>query len=153
MFNKILATILTAVMLCEMNSSELLRQYNSAMATARNGGYEAALEGLDALIKAEPGYIRAHYTRGLFLLAFGRFSEGWRECEWRLKLDECKGDGDKPAQWDGTPIGNATLLVNSEQGIGDTFQFLRYLKVLRDRNVRFAYRARDFLKPFLGQVP
>jgi hypothetical protein len=34
-------------------------------------------------------------------------------------------------QWDGTPPGDKTILLDAEQGFGDTFQFIRYAKLLK----------------------
>ena len=35
--------------------------------------------------------------------------------------------------WDGSPLSGRTVLVHDEQGFGDTFQFVRYLPLLKDK--------------------
>jgi tetratricopeptide (TPR) repeat protein len=88
-------------------------------------------------LHAHPPVIEA-YDRGLLDLRLGNLPPGWARYESRL---ECPGliipkrNFTQP-RWDGLPFQGKTLLVHYEQGLGDTFMFVRYatrVKALRGR--------------------
>ncbi len=77
--------------------------------------------------------VLAHYNKGEALLTLGEFEEGWKEYTWRIKR---KDFGNrkffKPLKKD-TDIKNKRIYVYGEQGLGDSIQFFRYLKLLKDK--------------------
>ncbi|MDR3684472.1 MAG: tetratricopeptide repeat protein [Geothrix sp.] len=89
--------------------------------------YETAMGRLISL-HAHPPAIET-YDRGLLDLRLGNLPRGWARYESRL---ECPGlivpkrDFSQP-RWKGGPFEGKTLLVHFEQGLGDTFMFLRYV--------------------------
>ncbi len=87
--------------------------------------YDAALECFDQAIAIEPGHVEAHANRGVLLLTLGRFAEGWRDYEWRLKARAAPMVADIPA-WDGGDLHGKTILLKAEQGLGSAIQFVRY---------------------------
>jgi hypothetical protein len=56
----------------------------------------------------------------------GRFEEGWKEFEWRWKKKAFSGRNFSAPLWRGEAIGDRTILLHAEQGLGDTLQFCRY---------------------------
>ena len=36
-------------------------------------------------------------------------------------------------QWDGSHLARKTIFLHAEQGLGDTFQFIRYAKIAKDK--------------------
>ena len=80
-----------------------------------------------------PQYAKAHYNRSLVWLSQGRLAEGWAEYEWRLQCPDVKRRRFAEPQWNGEPLGERRLLVHAEQGLGDTFQFVRYLPLVHER--------------------
>jgi hypothetical protein len=54
------------------------------------------------------------------------------------------------ASWDGAPLAGRRLLVHAEQGIGDTFQFVRYLPRLNAAGGEVVFLAPDRLRPLLA---
>ena len=57
---------------------------------------------------------------------------GFREYEWRWYTEQFTRLKCLQPRWNGKPF-DGTLLVHTEQGIGDTFQFCRYLPHIRAR--------------------
>jgi tetratricopeptide (TPR) repeat protein len=96
----------------------------------------------------------AHLTLGASLLISGRFAEGWPEYEWRWKCQGLHGD---PAPypypaWDGADPTGRTILLRSEQGLGDTLQFVRYATLVAERGARVVLGCRPTLKALLQTV-
>jgi tetratricopeptide (TPR) repeat protein len=89
-----------------------------------------AIEAYDEAIQIDAGHSDAHFNRALSLLACARFEEGWSEYEWRFRRDAWQKIYPHRLagpRWDGSDFAGRTLLVHSEQGFGDTIQFVRYL--------------------------
>lgn len=102
--------------------------YNAANTLVQLGRPTEALETVRALLRLESDNADAHWLLGMLLLLLGEYSEGWREYEWRWKAKSFLAklpDLGRP-QWDGTPLGGKTLLIQMEQGRGDMIQFVRF---------------------------
>jgi tetratricopeptide (TPR) repeat protein len=78
---------------------------------------------------------KARFAAASPLLMLGDFDGGWEAYEARLGMRGVpwKIANVRERLWDGGAIGRQRLLVHTEQGIGDTLQFIRYLPLLRER--------------------
>lgn len=94
---------------------------------------EAALRHALALA---PDHPEAHFNLSQILLLRGRFTEGWREYEWRLKAGQAHRPPFAQPRWCGENAAGRWLLIHAEQGLGDTIQMLRFLPQIRSRGVR-----------------
>ena len=115
-------------------------------------------EAIDAFRRAialVPDFAQAHWNLGLALLAHGEFEEGWREYEWRHKAPELARHARTwpGARWDGESPEGRTLLVTTEQGIGDTLQFIRFARPLAARGARVIVSAQAPLVRLLASAP
>jgi hypothetical protein len=81
------------------------------------------------------------------LLEGGDFARGWREYEWRWKRKELPPRVFTQPRWDGSSLRGRSILLCSEQGLGDTIQFVRYAAVLKEQGARVIVSCQ---KPLLG---
>jgi tetratricopeptide (TPR) repeat protein len=89
-------------------------------------------------VSLQPTHINAHFNLALILLLQGKFAEGWREYEWRLRIKNRLPAVFDQAEWDGSPLDGKTLLLRAEQGFGDTFQFIRYASLAKAAGAKAA---------------
>jgi hypothetical protein len=103
----------------------------------QEGDPESALGCYRRAMKLEPWHPRGAVNAGIALLTLGQWEEGWELYEQRFALPEfqlrnaLKG-GDESKMWrgEGNTMWHKSLLVFSEQGVGDTIMCLRYLRRL-----------------------
>ena len=100
--------------------------------------YQMALTAARSAVRLAPHDAECHAALAFALLAMGDYLEGFAEYEWRWRsatFTTKPRDFASPL-WDGSEIAGRELLVHSEQGFGDIFQFLRYLPSLLERKIK-----------------
>ncbi|HVB47458.1 MAG TPA: tetratricopeptide repeat protein [Burkholderiales bacterium] len=105
-------------------------QRNLALVYYRAGDLGAAEALCRRTVLAEPDRAATHILLGEILLAQGRYAEAWPEFEWRREDIRVKRARSlhPAAQWNGEALpAGETLLLWTEQGYGDMFQFARFL--------------------------
>jgi hypothetical protein len=106
---------------------------------------EEAVASYDRAIAIEPDDAVTHYNRALGLLLAGDFERGWREHEWRWKMEHFSAVQNlEPAipPWRGEEsLAGKTILLRAEQGFGDTLQFCRYATLVRQLGARVILQA------------
>jgi len=75
------------------------------------------------------------YNQGLLMLLMGHFAAGWRGFEHRFGARAVPARGLRQPEWQGETLGDRTLLVHAEQGLGDIIQFCRFLPLIQGRIV------------------
>lgn len=98
------------------------------------GRLDEALETLEKGAKLDPEHLDTHLGLARALLLKGDFERGWEEYEWRWhRADKQPRFTDKPL-WDGKKsLKGKTVLLQCEQGLGDSIQFVRYVPMLVEK--------------------
>ncbi len=116
-----------------------------------HGNYSASIEQYQRALKIRPDYPDAHYNKGLVLLMKGEFQEGWKEYGWRFKSKEIADQINYRElgipEWDGTSLNGKTILIRSEQGLGDQIQFARYIPLIKEMGGRVIFECHKELMP------
>ncbi|HEX4142545.1 MAG TPA: tetratricopeptide repeat protein [Pirellulales bacterium] len=96
-----------------------------------------------------PEDAEAHLGLATCYLLAGDYERGWTAYEWRLRMRPMAPPGNL-ARWNGQPLAGRSLLLVTEQGRGDTIQFVRYARVLKEQGARVALACQRALGPLLG---
>jgi len=95
-----------------------------------------AISYFQRAISIDSEFVAAHYELSLAYALAGRWDDFFQEYEWRARyfddISQLNNSYPMPA-WDGSPIHGKRLLVHGEQGHGDWIQFVRFVKIVRDR--------------------
>ena len=100
-----------------------------------------AIAAFRKAIELRPDHADAHLALGMALLDRGDFANGLKHYEGRLasrKLGITRGRPNLPYWKGGDPRGLSILLM-AEQGFGDTFQFARYVRWLKEHGAAKVY--------------
>jgi tetratricopeptide (TPR) repeat protein len=106
--------------------------FNLGIALDDQGMLDEAIASYQAALRLKPDYGDAHKNLGMAWLLTGNFEQGWPEYEWRWKTDIATPNFRQPL-WDGSPLQGRTILLHTEQGAGDTLQFVRYAALVKQR--------------------
>jgi tetratricopeptide (TPR) repeat protein len=93
------------------------------------GRPDDAIAAYDKAVAERPDYAEGIYHRGSALLLRGNFKRGWRDFERRWEVADCGFDRPvlQAREWRGEKLGGHSIVVYSEQGMGDAIQFARFL--------------------------
>jgi tetratricopeptide (TPR) repeat protein len=122
---------------------------NLAVALKEAGAKDAGTNALETLIALEPENADAHFNLALNLLSSGDWARGFAAYERRLDIPGLRPKLPPSPRWDGAMRPGATLLLVAEQGLGDTFQFVRFARHARARVGRVILAAQTPLLPIL----
>ena len=113
--------------------------HNRGAALEDLGRHEEALASYDQAITLKPDYVSGHHNLSLCRLLMGDFARGWEGYEWRWKeaqLEKSTRDFTEPLWLGKESLAGKTILLHSEQGLGDTLQFCRYAKLVSELGAR-----------------
>jgi len=114
-----------------------------------------AVTSFEKAIAVDKSFADAHSNMALSLLTLGQLSRGFAEYEWRWKRtgmsDARRNYRGRP--WLGEfPIGQRTILLAAEQGLGDSIQFVRYAPLLARSGAKVVLEVQPELKALLAGV-
>jgi Flp pilus assembly protein TadD len=128
---------------------------NLGLALQADNALPDAIDAFRRAVAIVPDFAQAHWNLSLALLAHGEYAEGWREYEWRLSTTEFAGDFRPLAvpRWGGIAQPGRTLLLTSEQGLGDAIQFARFARPLAAVGMRVVVAAPRALVRLFATAP
>jgi Flp pilus assembly protein TadD len=103
---------------------------------AWTGRIDLAFKYYHQAMELQPEDAELHRNLGVIHLLQGNFDEGWREYRYRWKCREAIQHRYAQPKWTGQDLKGKTILLYSEQGLGDTIHFVRFAKVVQDRGAR-----------------
>ena len=113
--------------------------YNRGIALLELKRFEEAVAGYEKAIEIMPDFSEAHFNKSLYLLMTGQFDQGWKLYEWRWENEKSelkKRNFPQPLWLGADDIAGKTILLHAEQGLGDSIQFCRYAKLVKDQGAR-----------------
>ena len=123
---------------------------NLGYVLTKQGRLDAAVASHRKAISLNPDFSFCHFNLALALLLAGNYDGGWKEYNWRFaekirphahpKLEEWNGSNHTPGE---------QLTVISEQGMGDTLQFMRYIPYLKTMGVDACFCAQPNLRALI----
>ena len=137
-----------------------------ALGTAHHalGRHDAAVRAFDEALRVRPELAAAHLNRALAWLTTGDFRRGLPEYEWRLDPTSREpsqsvataaraaspASPDALPRWCGEPLEGRTLLIQAEQGFGDTLQFVRFVPLVAQTGARIVLEVQPPLLPLIA---
>ena len=111
------------------------------------GKLEAAIDSYSKAIALNSNNPSSHFYLSFPLFLSRNYDKAWKEYAWRFRMEGYAPHAQPPIdQWDGNnlPAGERLLLV-SEQGLGDTLHFMRYVGHLHSTGIPVALCVQDKL--------
>jgi Tfp pilus assembly protein PilF len=112
-----------------------------------------ALFCYDQALLHSPHQADVQWNKALTLLLQGNFQQAWPLYEYRWQTQGFTARSCPGQRWLGDEtLQNASLFVYSEQGLGDTIQFLRYLEPLIEIGAHITLEVPASLKPLAEKI-
>jgi hypothetical protein len=111
--------------------------------------HEEAAADYEHAIALQPDMPELHWNQATLRLLTGDFQRGWAEYEWRWKRDSMaqrRRDFQRPVWRGQEEIAGKTILLHSEQGLGDSIQFCRYVPLVAGRGARVILEIEEPLR-------
>lgn len=140
----------TALMI-RPNYAEALNNMGWTHYIMRN--FSKARECYQQAIAQEPALSAAYFNLSLCDLMQGNLIAGWENYEYRRFQTISKSNYSDDLYWLGkTSLANKSIYVYFEQGLGDTIQFCRYIKLLADVGAKVFFRPQPELLTLLANL-
>jgi tetratricopeptide (TPR) repeat protein len=149
------ALAVEAYRLCLRAAPQHLMALNDlGLAEAARGNHLAALECYDGALRLVPDFAEAQFNKSLTCLLLGDLTEGWRlwEARKRKKIPVGFQDFGLPLWTGAQDISGRRILLNWEQGFGDTIQFIRYAPLVQAKGANVALMVQPELAPLIRRV-
>jgi tetratricopeptide (TPR) repeat protein len=138
-----------------LNPGHVAAWNNRGRALQALNRHDEAVKCLDQAIALQKDYADAHFNRALSLLTLGQLKSGFAEYESRWKRSGVTDArrGYRGPLWLGEyPVGGKTILLYSEQGLGDSIMFARYVPLLARAGATVVVEVQPELKALLSAL-
>jgi tetratricopeptide (TPR) repeat protein len=126
---------------------------NRGAAMDKLARYEDALDAYRRALSIAPDYPEAHWNRAISRLLLGDFENGWKDYEWRWKTKKIGPSlrtFAKPSWRGQETLAGKKILIYSEQGLGDTLHFCRYVELIAEMGAVVIFQVQPALKTLLA---
>jgi len=114
--------------------------------------FNLAKDCYDQAIKIKSDFADAYWNKSLTQLTLGEFAEGWKNYEYRFKLENAKSQfEDVPRLESLKNVMNKRILIWSEQGLGDSIQFSRYIYKILDLGAKVTFDISKLLTSLMSR--
>ncbi|MEG4075083.1 tetratricopeptide repeat protein [Microcoleus sp. Pol14C2] len=128
---------------------------NLGSAVEQLGDVNRAILCYKKALEIDVNCVKAHFNLSLVLLLTGDLPRGLAEYEWRWQTEQAKKlprlNFDQPV-WDGSDLNGQTILLRSEQGLGDAIQFVRYAAIVQQKGGKVIISCYQELKRLFKQI-
>lgn len=124
--------------------------FNLGVSLQRRALFDMALASFEKAIECKHELVDAHWYKSFICLLLGDYAQGWDEYEWRLRQKQCVNRPFQVPVWCGENLIDKTILIHDEQGYGDTFQFVRYLPLVKELGGQVIFECHPGLSAILA---
>lgn len=108
--------------------------------------FKEAIKCYEEALLLRPKFTAAKFNLSYCNLMLGDYINGWKNYEYRKYLNISPTVKYNGVYWDGTQtLTNKTIFIYSEQGLGDTIQFCRYIEMLTKLGPRIFFKPQPQL--------
>jgi hypothetical protein len=118
--------------------------------------FDEALSSFDQAAAINQEYPPARWNSAMLRLQMGDFEAGWAGREWRWKCPELRlidRQFSQPVWLGDSPIAGKTVLLHSDEGLGDAIHFARYVSMVAALGATVILEVPDALQPLLTDLP
>ncbi len=120
----------------EINPRYPMGLANYGMVLAASGDYAGAARAFEESVAADPEYVLSRWNLSVLQLGRGNYKEGLAGYDSRIDRNPKSYPKLAMPLWQGEDLKGKSIHIESEQGIGDTVLFSRFLPELAKRGAR-----------------
>ncbi|WJR76233.1 tetratricopeptide repeat-containing glycosyltransferase family protein [Bradyrhizobium sp. NP1] len=126
---------------------------NKACSLVELHRFDEAFAVYEQAQRIDPGNALTEWNVALLHMLTGNFEAGWagREARWNVAALQSTGPArlSRP-MWRGEPISGQTILLHSDEGLGDSIQYSRYAPMVAARGARVVLAVEPAIQPLLA---
>ena len=131
-----------------------LANYNLGIDLAEKGKFSEAIKHYNKAIELSPNIADSHWNKSLILLLRGEFKNAWANYEYRFKKQNPTDSREfGKSKWKGQHLNNRKILIATEQGFGDSIQFIRYLPLVKEKGGHVIFECKKELISLFNNFP
>jgi tetratricopeptide (TPR) repeat protein len=123
--------------------------HQAGLLSKNNKNFSLAKQSFDQALKLKSDYYESYFNKSLTQLTIGEFKDGWKNYECRLKISKDNSEISRfsllPPADSFEKIKGKTVIVWSEQGLGDSIQFCRFIPKLSKLCQKIIFEVPDKL--------
>lgn len=143
----------------EIDATQADPHFNRGLVLEQLSRVPEALTSFERVVAIRPDWGPGQHSRALALMLLGKLAPGLAAYEWRWKNRATTPDprdyrGSEIPLWDGVQsLQGKRILVFSEQGLGDTLQFSRYVPLLAAKGGQVIFEVQPRLLELMQTWP